>query len=128
MSKIIVEVEGGLVHNAFLLQNELFPGPVDGVLVMDFDTDGADGDEVTETRDKHGALIEALMHEESINKLGTGSDYEQLANAYLEPSRVARTKLKNLPLLMGRLQSEEGRRAAAERMKNEVPDKEHTYL
>lgn len=117
MSKVIVTVEGGLVQWALLLKNDLFPGPIDSVIVMDFDTEGADGDEVTEARDTSDGLIEALVHEEEILPVEHTSDATRLALAYLEPGIVAKTKPKDLPLLLPRLQSEAGKAALEKKLK-----------
>jgi hypothetical protein len=122
MSKVIVTVEGGLVQWALLLKNDLFPGPIDGVIVMDFDTEGADGDEVTEIFDESGLLTEALVHEEEILPVENTSDATRLALAYLEPGIVAKTKPKDLPLLLPRLQSEAGKKALEERLKGKSDD------
>jgi hypothetical protein len=122
MSKVIVTVEGGLVQWALLLKNDFFPGPIDGVIVMDFDTEGADGDEVTEARDTSGGLIEAVVHEEEILPVENTSDATRLALAYLEPNIVAKAKKKDLPLLLSRLQSEAGKAALEKRLKGKSDD------
>ena len=117
MSKIIVTIEGGLVQWALHLKNELFPGPVDGVIVVDYDTQGAEGDEITSTRDRSGGLIEAIVHEEKVSPLDPYCDATLLALAFLEPGVVAKTKPKDLPLLLSLLQSEDGKKALEERLK-----------
>jgi len=122
MSKIIVQVEGGLVQGAFLLKNSLFPNDkVDGVIVLDFDVEGADGDEITETRDKDGALLEAVIHEEDIMTLPKGSDVQRLALAYLEQRMVvSQTSDEDLPLLMAHLTDEKARAMLADRLKGKM--------
>ena len=118
MSKIIVQIEGGLVQQASILKNDLFPGDnVDGVIVVDFDTDGADGDELTETTDKDGAYLDAVIHEEEIWKLKSDCDVERVTMAYLEPKIVTNTKDKDLPLLIPKLTSDAGKKALDERLK-----------
>jgi hypothetical protein len=122
MSKIIVQVEGGLVQGAFLLKNSLFPNDkVDGVIVLDFDVEGADGDEITETRDKDGALLEAVINEEGIMTLPKGSDVQRLALAYLEQRMVvSQTSDEDLPLLMAHLTDEKARAMLADRLKGKM--------
>jgi hypothetical protein len=116
VSKVIVTLEGGLVQWAFLLKNDLFPGEIDGVIIMDYDTEEADGDELTEARDSSGGLIEAVIHEEGVLDV-QDSEVERLALAYLEPKIVVNTKDKDLPLLIPKLKSEAGKKALDERLK-----------
>jgi hypothetical protein len=118
VSKLIVVLEGGLVNEAHLLKSDLFPGDiVNGVIVVDWDVEGADGDETTEARDKDGGLIEALIHEEDISSLPKDCNLRLVALAYLEPNLVNDTVDKDLPLLVSKLHSEAGQAALAERLK-----------
>jgi hypothetical protein len=118
MARIIVQVEGGIVQGTFLLKNNEFPGDkVDGVLVVDFDTEGADGDEITETRDKKGGLLEALIHEEKVTPVPSGSDSHRIAVAYLEQRQVDQTLDKDLPLLMPHLTDEKAKEMLANRLR-----------
>jgi hypothetical protein len=77
---------------------------------------------VTEIFDESGLLTEALVHEEEILPVENTSDATRLALAYLEPGLVARTKPKDLPLLLPRLQSEAGKKALEERLKGKSDD------
>jgi hypothetical protein len=117
MAKVIVTVEGGLIQGAILLKNDLFPGEIDGVIVMDFDTQGADDDELTEAVDIHGKKVFALAHEEQINNM-FDCDSVRVAMALLEPGIVAKTKKKDLPLLVSQLKTEAGKEALTERLKS----------
>jgi len=118
MAIVIIQLEGGLVQNAFLMKNELSPkAQVEGVLVVDFDTEGADGDELTVTTDQTGAYLEALTHEESFFKLKPDSDVARIARAFYEPTLVAKTPEKDLPLLLDTLISENGKKALEDRLK-----------
>jgi len=121
MSKIIVQLEGGLVQGAYLLKNSLFPNDkVEGVIVVDFDTEGADADEITETRDKDRALLEAVIHEEDIMSLPNGSDVHRTAVAYLDQRQVDQTKDKDLPMLLPHLTDEKAKEMLTNRLKGEV--------
>ena len=123
MAKVVIQLEGGLVQGVYLLQNKLFSGSkIDGVVVVDFDTEGADSDEITSTQDKNGALLEAVVHAETIDPLPKGSDVHRVAVAYLEAPVVADTVSKDLPILVGCLEDPEAQRLLSERLKEEGED------
>ena len=118
MAKVIVHLEGGLLQWAYILKNKQFPGDkVTGVVVVDFDTQGADADELTVTKDKNDAYLDALIHEEPLCALKPDSDVARVVDAYFEPERVAKAKLKDLPLLLPELQTEAGKEALTQRLK-----------
>jgi hypothetical protein len=117
MAKVIVTVEGGLIQGAILLKNEFFPGKIDGVIVIDFDTQGADEDELVEAIGFSGEKLLALAHEEQIQST-EDCDAVRVAMALLEPTIVAKAKKKDLPLLVSQLKTEAGKKALEERLKS----------
>jgi hypothetical protein len=77
MARIIVHLEGGLVDDAFLEGK----GPVTGVVVMDFDTEEADQNELT-TIKVRGKEVQAYIHTEPINRLLKSSVHARLLRSY----------------------------------------------
>jgi hypothetical protein len=118
MSKILVMLDGGFVQSTTLLKTPLLPGKVDGVIIIDWDTQGADEEELTTARDPSGVLVAALIHEETIEPADLNSDSVLMALTYLEPLIVHTTKKKNLPLLVSPLKTEAGKDALEKRLKS----------
>jgi hypothetical protein len=119
MAKIIITLDGGLVQGVFLLKNDLYPGKIDGAVIVDWDTDEAEDSDVTEARDSSGGLIEALVHGDSIDPITPDSDLSLVTMAFLEPGLVAKTDDKDLPLLLPRLTTEAGKQALTEKLRKE---------
>jgi hypothetical protein len=80
MSKIIVHLEGGLVQDVYLTGK----GKVTEAVVMDFDTEGADPDEITAVITKDENVAEACIHTEAISRLPRDSNLDRLLKEYLK--------------------------------------------
>ena len=80
MSKIIIQLQGGLVQDVFIKGR----GIPTKAIVVDEDTEGADSDEIITITLKKGDSYEACIHTEAINKLPKGSDVDRIVNKYLE--------------------------------------------
>jgi len=80
MSRIIIQLEGGLVQDVFIKGSDV---PTKAV-VVDFDTEDLEGNKVTKTRDVNGVQMEAAIHTEAINELPKGCDISRLLKAYMD--------------------------------------------
>jgi len=80
MSKIIIQLQGGLVQDVFQ-QGEGIPIEA---LVVDEDTEGALPFEITTVKIGKRKTYEACVHRTDINWLPTGSDVEKIVNAFQE--------------------------------------------
>lgn len=78
MSRIIIQMEGGLVQDVFI---QGIGKPTQAVIV-DYDFEGADDDEITEARDTDGGLLEACIHTEKLNTLPKKCEISALLKAY----------------------------------------------
>jgi hypothetical protein len=118
MSKILVMIDGGIVQGTTILKTPLLPGKVDGVIIIDWDTQGSEDDELTKASDPSGHVVEALVHEETFESADLDSDATLMALSYIEPVIVTRAKEKDLPLLVSQLKTEAGKEALTERLKS----------
>jgi hypothetical protein len=85
MSKIIIQLQGGLVQEVFI-QGKGIPTKA---IVVDEDVDGADSDEITSVKVDYGTIkddttYEACVHTEAISKLPAGSDIALIVKKYLK--------------------------------------------
>jgi hypothetical protein len=77
MSKIIIQLQGGLVQEVFL-QGQGLPTKA---LVVDEDVEGADPQEITTVLLKD-RTYEACIHTETISKLPENSDVAHIVSKY----------------------------------------------
>jgi hypothetical protein len=80
MAKVIVQVSGGLVQDVFKTED----GNINGVVIMDFDTEGEDGDNLTITQDDQGSEINACIYEMPFSELPADCDVLRLYNKWKE--------------------------------------------
>lgn len=88
MSKIIIQLQGGLVQEVFI-QGKGIPTKA---IVVDEDVEGAEPDNITSVRIKtektslgRGTFeYEACIHTEAINVLPRGSDVDCIIKAYIK--------------------------------------------
>lgn len=77
MSKIVIQVNGGIVQDVFIVQEEI--QKLSGAIVVDFDSDGDDTDPKITSVDKK---LYAYVGEVKINKLPEDSDVQKLLDKY----------------------------------------------
>jgi len=85
MSKIIIQIQGGLVQEVFI-QGKGIPSKA---IVVDEDVEGADLDEITTIErpvifSKAAERYEACVHTELIAKLKKGCDVDLMVKEYLK--------------------------------------------
>jgi hypothetical protein len=85
MSKIIIQLQGGLVQDVFIQG----VGNPTKAIVVDEDIEGAEPNEITTVKVDYGTLknedtFEAYIHTESIKPLPKGCDVEKIVKAYLK--------------------------------------------
>jgi hypothetical protein len=83
MATIIIHLGGGLVQDVFLKGT----GKVTKAIVLDYDVEGADADEIITCKDEDGGTQEAIVHTEGLNKLPKRSDVDLMVKAYLKTQR-----------------------------------------
>lgn len=79
MSRIIVQLHGGLVQDVFIqaARGRLF------VYVVDEDVEGAEPREITKIKIGKGKTYEAAIHRTGLSELPKGSDVDKIIKAYL---------------------------------------------
>jgi hypothetical protein len=82
--RIVIEIEGGLVQNVYTIAD----GETNNAVVVDYDTEGADSDDITFSKDSGGGQIEAIVHTEQLIKLPTNCDARRLVEAYDTANRA----------------------------------------
>lgn len=80
MSKIIIQLQGGLVQEVFIQGT----GAPEDAIVVDEDVEGADLEDITTIKLKDGSDYEACIHTEAINKLPKGRDVDNIVKEYLK--------------------------------------------
>jgi len=78
MNRLIIQLAGGLIQDVFKEKE----GPVDSVLVIDEDTEGALDSEITEYRGEDGAYADAVIHTQKIKILPDACDMAMAIKAY----------------------------------------------
>jgi hypothetical protein len=78
MSKIIIQIQGGLVQEVFI-QGKGIPSKA---VVVDEDVEGSDDLDITVVELPEG-LYEACVHTEGIAKLRKGCDVDRMVKKYL---------------------------------------------
>ena len=79
MSRIVIQMEGGLVQDVFISGI----GKPTTAVIVDFDTEGADDQELTSIDDTGGwKRIDACIHTEKLHTLPRKSDVARLVKAY----------------------------------------------
>jgi hypothetical protein len=78
MSKLIIQVGGGLVQDVFRSGK----GKMTKVFIVDFDDEEFVLEEITQTKDLSGAYLGAYIIEQDINKLPINSDVDLIIKAY----------------------------------------------
>jgi hypothetical protein len=77
MAELVIHLEGGLVQWAY----KRGKGAINGCVIVDFDTEGADPDEITSIKGEDG-VVEGILHDEGIVPLKKGCDIDKLIAAY----------------------------------------------
>lgn len=80
MSKIIIQLQGGLVQDVF----KVGKGPVTGYITVDEDEDADPQDQTTVKTGKGKDYSAVCGGIHSINKLPKGSDVDRIVKAYLK--------------------------------------------
>jgi hypothetical protein len=80
MSKIIIQLQGGLVQEVFITGK----GTPTKAIIVDEDTEGVDRDETTYYTTEDGNSAEACIHTEDIAKLRPGCDMDNAVKTYLK--------------------------------------------
>ena len=80
MSKIIIQLQGGLVQEVFI-QGKGIPSKA---IVVDEDVEGADLAEITTIKAASGSSYEACVHTEGLSKLPKNSAVDLMVKEYLK--------------------------------------------
>jgi hypothetical protein len=80
MSKIIIQLMGGLVQDVFIKGK----GVPTRAIVVDEDVEGADPEDITTVKIGKDETYEACIHTEALNKLPQGSDVDLIIKKYLK--------------------------------------------
>jgi len=84
MSKIIIQLMGGLVQDVFIKGT----GKLESAIVVDEDVEGPDPEDITSVKIKRPGLgnmtYEACIHTEGISRLKKGCDVDLIVNKYLK--------------------------------------------
>jgi hypothetical protein len=78
MAELVIQLEGGLVQWVYKRGS----GEITGSVVIDFDTEGSDKDEITSVKGDDGNPTEAVIHDEGFITLEPGSEIDRLIEAY----------------------------------------------
>jgi len=78
MSRIVIQMEGGLVQDVFISGI----GKPTTAVIVDFDTEGATEEELTSAVLENGWGIDACIHTEKLHTLPKKSDVARLVKAY----------------------------------------------
>jgi|WetSurMetagenome_2_1015567.scaffolds.fasta_scaffold114581_3 hypothetical protein len=78
MSRIIIQLQGGLIADQFLVGKGL---PTE-VIVINEDTDGAEEDEITKVDLGKRGTYEAIIHAEKLNPLPPDSDVAKMLQVF----------------------------------------------
>ena len=78
MAELVIQLEGGLVQWVY----KRGKGEITGSVVIDFDTEGADKDEVTTVTGDDDRPTEAVIHDEGFVTLKPGCEIDRLIEAY----------------------------------------------
>ena len=78
MAELVIHLEGGLVQWVYKRGR----GAINGCVIVDFDTESAELDELTTVKAKDGGDTQAVIHDEGIVKLPKGCDIDKLVAAY----------------------------------------------
>jgi hypothetical protein len=79
MSKIVIQVSGGIVQDVFIIQKEV--RKLRGAVIVDFDSDGDIKDPKITTVDKN---LYAYVDEVNIKQLPADSDVQKLLTKYFK--------------------------------------------
>jgi hypothetical protein len=80
MSKIVIQLNGGLVADVFSIGT----GKVEDAIIVDYDVEGLCEKDYITAKDEEGNEQEASVHTESINELPIGSDVDLMVKTYLK--------------------------------------------
>jgi hypothetical protein len=79
MSKIIIQLDGGLVQDVYLWGR----GKITKAIIVDEDIEMCDPDLFVEVKLGRGETYKASVHSNTVSKLPKGSDVEKMVKAYL---------------------------------------------
>lgn len=77
---LLIQIDGGLVRDVFYKGK----GPLKNVVVIDFDTEGAEPKELTIAKDNAGKEFEAYIHTIDVKELPDDCDVERIYKEYLK--------------------------------------------
>lgn len=80
MSKIIIQLQGGLVQEVFFQGT----GAPTKAIVVDEDIDGIDSEELTTVKTSE-SVYEAAIHTEKVTRLKRGTDVDLIVKKFLHP-------------------------------------------
>jgi hypothetical protein len=80
MSRIVIQLSGGLVADQFLIGT----GTPTEVIIIDEDVDQADEDEITTVKINKKQTYRALVHAETLNHLPLNSDVARMLRTFDE--------------------------------------------
>ena len=78
MSKIIIQLQGGLVQDVFI-QGRGIPTKA---IVVDEDVEGSDAEDITSVKLSRKKTYEAWIHTADINRLHKDTDVDRIVKAY----------------------------------------------
>ena len=79
MSKVIIQLDGGLVQDVFLRGT----GKISRAVIVDEDVEMCDPDNLITVKDGQGKTYTASVHSNTVSRLPKDSDVDRIVKAYL---------------------------------------------
>ncbi|MBE3144538.1 MAG: hypothetical protein IMZ61_11535 [Planctomycetes bacterium] len=83
MSKIIIQLDGGLVQDVFLRGT----GKITNAIIVDEDVEMCDPDNIVTTKIKGNKTYAAAVHTNPVSNLPKGSDVDNIVKEFLKKGR-----------------------------------------
>jgi hypothetical protein len=80
MSRIIIQLDGGLIQDVFLRGT----GKVTGAVIVDEDVEMCDPDNLITVKIGRGKTYTASVHSNTVSRLPKDSDVDKIVKAYLK--------------------------------------------